>query len=48
LASDEPTYTAPWATAGEDWMGPPVAAVHSGAQVVGLPLQLVTPSASKA
>src|SRR5437667_92657 len=48
LESDEPTYTTPLATAGDEYICAPTAtgAVHSGWQVLGLPAQPVLPAAS--
>jgi hypothetical protein len=42
----EPTYTTPPTTAGDEPTGPPVEAVHSGVQVVGVPVHVVAPPAA--
>jgi hypothetical protein len=44
--SSEPTYTTPFATAGEEFTAAPVAPVHKGSQE--LPEQLLSPAASNA
>jgi hypothetical protein len=44
----EPIQTTPLATAGDEYTATPVAAVHSGAHVFGLPEQFVVPAASNA
>ena len=48
LWSSDPTYTTPFATAGDEYTTSPVAAVQSGAHVLGLPEQPVAPAASNA
>ena len=48
LRSDDPTYTTPFATAGEESTLPPVPPLQKGEQVVGVLEQFVTPAASKA
>ena len=45
---DEPMYTTPSATVGEELVTLPVDAVHSGAHTFGTPAQPDTPAASKA
>jgi hypothetical protein len=46
--SREPTYTTPFATAGDESISRPVVAVHNGAQILGVPEQPVEPAASNA
>ena len=45
---DEPTYTTPCATAGDDSTSLPIGAVHIGRHVFGVPEQFVVPVASNA
>ena len=46
--SVDATYTSPFASAGDENTAGPAPAVQSGAHVVGVPEQRVTPVASKA
>ena len=48
LPSADPTYTTPFATAGDESTPPPVSAVQIGAHVLGLPEQPAVPAASNA
>jgi hypothetical protein len=48
LSSNDPTSTALPVTAGDEYTFAPVAAVHSGLQVLGVPEQPVVPVASNA